>query len=767
MGTKYFSLEKFGADGRISDKGYKFSLRDRETMDSLLWLLMNHDHREVSTSGTMTGPTELPEAVTSNVGGNMRGDVLYSYKISYTDQYGNETEASAAVAVNTDAILASPAVPTLSTETTGGALNSGVYRYVLSYYQSTGGETKAMNVATILVPSGTSTNTVTIDLPAAPTGATGWNIYRQDPTGTDYFYLANQATPATEYEDDGSIEPSCTIFRPTYNSTNSSNKITIDIASNDLPLDDRIVAWKLYRSSTVGLFGPSSLLATVVETTTENGSDLVTSYVDLGDTTYAGQPLAASVVPPPIPQLDASAVFSESSGRLSAASAPKGVHAHNTFLAGTLADATDYNQFYLPYDMPVERIDAHFGTAPTGLDGSNYLTLRVSDDATMNEKQSVYTTAETDNEVQYVYNNATSGTFTLSDGTDTTSDLDFDFTAAEIEAELEADITAITDVAVSGVGTIASPWVITWVDPGAEDIAYTLIADDTNLVGGASTVTVNTNGSDGGTFTLSDGTDTTNDIAYNAVAATIETRLETDITAYTSVTVTGSGTEAVPWVVEFVDPGDQAVDMMVADSSSLGGTAYVQRDVEGYDITEVDVVVNQNQAYHYWQSSVTDFGEEEGEDATGGTDVSDAFATNDVAAELDTQNETNTWTIGTGLDAGDYAGKFYVYVESGATYVARVIDADGGDTTIASTTVSDGTTYIPAHELLFTDTGSTESWKFQVEKTDAGTGVVRVDKYEYEVRHPTLHAGATATVEVLVTGSPTTNGDDVNSTIWY
>jgi len=770
MGTKYFDLEKFGAEGRISDKGYKFSLRDRQTIDSLLWTLINHDHRDVSTEGVLIGPSILPDLTVANTGGTMSGGIQYHYKVSFVDQYDNETEASTAATTVTDSPLASPTVPILATASTGGSLNPGVYRYALSYYQGTGGETRAANIASILVPTGTSTNTVTITLPDMPTGGTGWNVYRQDPTNSSYFYLDNQAAPATDYVDDGAIEPNCLLSRPTANSTNSLNKITIDINSADLPLDARIISWKIYRSTTVGLFGPSSLLATVVETTTEGGNDLVTTYVDSGGSTYAGTPLASSVMPPPVPQLDASAIFSEDSGRLSAVNAPKGVHSQNTFLSGTLVDATTYNEFYLPYDMPIERIDAYFLTAPTGLSsGTAYLTMRVSDDATMNEQQSVYTSSATDNEVQYVYNNATSGTFTLSDGTSTTSDLDFDFTAAEIEAELEADIAAITDVAVGGAGTSANPWVITWVDPGEQDISYTLIADDTNLVGGSSTVTVATNGSDGGTFTLSDGADTTNAINWDDVAATIKTRLETDITAYTEVTVTGTGTSSDPWIVEFNNPGSQAVDMMIADSSSLNGTAYVERDIEGYSSTQVDLIIDQNQAYHFWQSSLTDFGEAEAEDEIGGNGgtVSDAFATNDVATQIEDQDDYAAWDIGTGIDAGDYTAKFFVYVESGATYDAEVIDNDGGATTVASTTVSDGTTYIPAHELLFTDTGSTEDWEFRVTKTDAGAGVVRVDKYEYEVRHPTLHAGATASVEIIQTGSPTTNGDDVNTTIWY
>jgi len=108
-----------------------------------------------------------------------------------------------------------------------------------------------------------------------------------------------------------------------------------------------------------------------------------------------------------------------------------------------------------------------------------------------------------------------------------------------------------------------------------------------------------------------------------------------------------------------------------------------------------------------------------------------------------------------------------VAVDAGATAEIRVVDQFGGDTTIASTTISDGSSYLPAHTLNFPDTGSTEDWKFEVEKTDAGGGEVRVDKFEYELKNPLLHAGSTATLEVLITNSPTTNGDDAQVTVWY
>lgn len=769
--TNYFAFEKFGAEGRLSQNNYKFTNRDRDTLDSLLWQLFNHDHRATGAVAALSGPENRPTLTVNTTGGVFyAGQTLY-YKVAYSDEAGNETEASTAAVVSTADPLAAPPVESLSTSTTGGSLDPGIYRYALSYYQDAGGETKATNIASVVVPTGTSTNTVTVGLTTPPAGSDGWKVYRKAPNETEFYYLTSVVgggTPPTSWTDTGSVSADCTKNRPTTNTTNQSSSVTIDINANDLPLDSRVTNWKIYRSTTAGVFGSQSLLATVVETTTEGGTDLVTTYTDTGTVTFQGSPLAVAATPPPLLQLDASDIFTSDSGRIPSALAPAGVHAHNTFCAGTLA-AQDYNQFVPPFDMPVERIDCFYQTAPTGVDGSNYVTLRISDDATQNEIQSVYTNSSTVNEVQQVYNNATGGTFTLGDGVDTTSNIAYDATASTIKTRLETDITAITTVNVGGSGVASDPWVIEWVNPGDTNISYTLIATDTGLTGGTSTVTVLTQGSDGGTFTLSDGTDTTSGIAYDAAAATVETRLETDITSITAVTVTGTGTENDPWDIEFVNPGSQNVDMLITDDTNLNGTVFIYETTRGYGATQIDVDMTSTAQAHNWQSTTTDFGEQEAESApaTGGTSVSDQFATNDVAMELDTQNEENSWTIGS-LNAGDYVARFYAADTDGtATYQIRVVDTFGGDTTIASMNVSDGSQYLPAKELTFTDTGGTENWKLEIEKTDAGTGVVRIDKYEYEAVLPTLKAGSTVTVECVVTGTPTTNGDDLAVTAWY
>ena len=194
--TQYFGLSKFGAEGRISDENYKFALRDRETLDSILYTLATHDHRTTSSSEALAGPTNI-NLTQSTTGGSLVPGTSYYYKVSFRDAAGNETDSSPTEAITTPYALAPPPVESISYVTTGGNLEAGLYRYALSYYQSTGGETKAPNYGSVYVNSGTSTNINTITLTAPPNDADGWKVYRRGPNEDEYNYLATIAATAT------------------------------------------------------------------------------------------------------------------------------------------------------------------------------------------------------------------------------------------------------------------------------------------------------------------------------------------------------------------------------------------------------------------------------------------------------------------------------------------------------------------------------------------------------------------------------------------
>lgn len=448
--TTNFGLEKFGSEGSISQNGYKFSSKDRETLDSLIYTLFNHDHR--TTDATPINDPSRPTLAAGSSGNFLAGTTLF-YKVSFRDSQGNETAASSEQSVALDPPLTAPAAPTLATAATGGILEAGTYRYSLSYYQSAGGETTAQNVNSIIATTATSENTIT--LPALPAAADGWKLYRKGPNDANYFYLAQiagGATPPTEYVDDGSVLANCTVYRPTRNTTNGSNSVTVSLNANDLPLDSRITSWRVYRTTASGSYPSSSLVATVTSTTTESGTDLVTSYVDTGSSLLPGVPLSVSVTPPAIPQLNASDVFSALSGRLPKELAPPetrtftayaqalssefltlapqhqmdaiivpmnvleqtldariglfrahttdaiaGVwqlHTTDAFIVPPLIQGMqgrDYVRTVPTVDMPIERMDIYFMDSPYGLDANNYVRWIIDDGTTK-----VWVDAQTD-----------------------------------------------------------------------------------------------------------------------------------------------------------------------------------------------------------------------------------------------------------------------------------------------------------------------------------------------------------------------------------
>lgn len=757
--TSKFGLNAFGPEGSLADDGYKFSLRDRLTIDALLWALFNHDHRATEYLTVLAGPQGRP-VLTTGAGGSFQAGKTYYYRVSYMDEAGNETEASISSSVTTPAPIAPPETQLIEAETIGGTLAGGTYRYALAYYQTGGYTTRAPNDFLVVMPD-TATGAITITLDAPPADADGWHIYRRSPLDDDYYYLTAVAAPAATFVDDGSLSPDCTKKRPAVNNTNTNNKITIDLDPADLPLDERVTAWRIYRSNN-GIFGASTLLATV----TMAGSVLATTYDDLGLTTVTGAPLDASAVPPPIKQLDASDAFGSSSGYLPATARPQGVSQFHSFLPGTLA-AAKYAQTTPPVDMRLHRIDAWLLTGPTGVDGANHPTIRFKDLSTQNEIHKIWNDAVTVNEIQAVYTDATSGTFTLTFGANTTAAIAFDATPEDLATALEA-LASITDVLVTGSGTAADPWYVEFVDPGDQDVAL-MTFDDTGLTGGTVFISEYRKGSNGGTFTLGWDGSVTAALAYDISAAALETAIE-GLTGITAVTVTGTGTEADPWLVEYVTPGSQFVPLLYFDDTLLNGTCYVERETEGYAATIVDLDLDAVVQGFSWVAPDSTLVVEEAEDMTLvlGSQVADIAALNDIAVELDPTG-TATWNPGVLPAATYYVRVYLAALEGYSTCDILVSNLLGGGTgsgdLLAISFAADRGEYEPYFLFKFASTG-VEDVEIQIKNT-AVANAIRLDRVAYEAELPVFHADQLFEIEVVVTGAPTTNGDDAQVSLWY
>ena len=95
-------------------------------------------------------------------------------------------------------------------------------------------------------------------------------------------------------------------------------------------------------------------------------------------------------------------------------------------------------------------------------------------------------------EVQQVdIGTSTGGTFTLTFSGQTTASIAYNASAATVESSLEA-LSNITDVTVTGTGTSGDPWVVTFVDPGKQNVAEMTSTD--SLTGGSSTISTTTQG---------------------------------------------------------------------------------------------------------------------------------------------------------------------------------------------------------------------------------------------------------------------------------
>ncbi|PQO33336.1 hypothetical protein C5Y96_10820 [Blastopirellula marina] len=191
------------------------------------------------------------------------------------------------------------------------------------------------------------------------------------------------------------------------------------------------------------------------------------------------------------------------------------------------------------------------------------------------------------NEVQAVTlpGNPSGGTFTLSFQGQTTGNLTFDESAADVEAALEA-LSNIASGAVSVTGDDGGPWTIEFTGTLAGTDVGQMTASGANLTGG--TVTISTvqaavaNQNEqalltmsasvtSGTFTLTyDESESTN-IPYNATSASVKSALQSTA-SIGSGDVNVSGPAGGPWLVEFIGSlAGQNVTAITSNGTNLVG----------------------------------------------------------------------------------------------------------------------------------------------------------------------------------------------------
>lgn len=293
--TERFGLQILEAGDSLATDGYAFTKSDRVLIDRLLELgAETHHHTGVAAEGLAVDP---PQVTLDTNGGAIPAGRRVRYKITLVDENGLETAASDEQIIDTPDPITSPGAPSLYSSSVGGTLIPGVYYYALSAYQDNiTSETKVANTAHITVPAGTTTNYVGLTLPSLPAWATGFNVYRRKPGSTRYYYLdsidMDVATPPTEYDDDGSVNEDCGRTVPTTNSTFSTNAVTVTYSGATPTIPDGYT-WRVYRTYISGDY-ENSLLAWIVEETSEGSGIITPTYDDVGIGTTTGSPPSVS-----------------------------------------------------------------------------------------------------------------------------------------------------------------------------------------------------------------------------------------------------------------------------------------------------------------------------------------------------------------------------------------------------------------------------------------------------------------------------------------
>jgi len=292
--TRRFKFNKFGGgvQGTIGDNAQKYTSADRDLLDTLLAQVELHDHHVHSVASA--GPA-APDAALVPDGGGLAAGETYYYRFATVDAGGVESLASDEVSVETPTPLDAPGAPAAYVDETNSAgdLAPGMYYYALTGLR--GVEESVLGEVAAIRLSGTE-GAVTLTLPDFD-GAEGFQVWRMAGTDTAYTRIAIVDAPTGSLLDTGATpadpcagDPGNT--PPTLLNSGISS-FGVDVALPDGLSLAGVTSWRLYRSSTSGVYASSSLVHEVVETADEwdEASALVRTWRDDGDATTLGAPL--------------------------------------------------------------------------------------------------------------------------------------------------------------------------------------------------------------------------------------------------------------------------------------------------------------------------------------------------------------------------------------------------------------------------------------------------------------------------------------------
>lgn len=310
--TPNYGYSYFGGDvpGTLTDDGAKFTGADRLALDRHLKALASSTRHQRTTSSELEAGQ--PSATVEN-GGGLPGGRTYAYAVALVNEDGLETAVGPEVVISTPDILTAPDEPGVE-EVEGGILPPGLYYFALTAlsgivegesFSAPGTEESTLSSQvsiTLDEPAG-----VQLTLPAPPTGALGYQIWRMGSGDVGWTRIAQvTATEDDTFTDYGSVPANLNADDPAQappatNAGVAIYAITITLAAEDavLCIDRSISAWRLYRTETPSAYPAAALVHHVVDLddpydTGDTSLPLVTSWVDEGDVLTSGAPIIAS-----------------------------------------------------------------------------------------------------------------------------------------------------------------------------------------------------------------------------------------------------------------------------------------------------------------------------------------------------------------------------------------------------------------------------------------------------------------------------------------
>lgn len=287
--TLNYRFRTTGPGEDLFGDNFRQTLVDPQRLDAILEQLREHRH-DGSEYTADDIDVELDLEVYDN-GGALDPATDYYYRFTLINPSGLASPPSEEVMARTPDPILEPDAPSLTHNSTGGNMLSGTYLYAVSAYAGdTNNETRLGPAVQIRIPVGTTTNSVSMEMPDLPEGALGFNVYRQSP-GSTTFYWVGTSTPL------GFSDTSATVSTdrqaPLSNVTGNDSAIRVSLP-DDFTLQPGYT-WKIYRTSRVGLW-QNTFVHHVVEETSEGSGVITDTFLDTSPFTQTGSPFDETAV---------------------------------------------------------------------------------------------------------------------------------------------------------------------------------------------------------------------------------------------------------------------------------------------------------------------------------------------------------------------------------------------------------------------------------------------------------------------------------------